>query len=175
MRCKIDWEKAKNEYITGKDTLVALGKKYGVSRKQMHTKSSKEGWVQARKDYRTNKATKVIKTFEKAQVKAEVNRLEDVQAAGLKGVSMIRAMIERNEELQSSDTFDPRDLNALARALKDFTAVIKEAYGLMSPAEIESLKIARERLELDRQKAHQFDTDDSESGVVIIPEVDIHD
>ena len=68
-----------------------------------------------------------------------------------------------------SKKLDTRSLKDLVTILKDLTTMTRELYDLPTAAQDEQRKIALERLEMEKRKADQGDTDDDETGVVFLP------
>jgi hypothetical protein len=59
-RRKIDWDAIKTEYVTGDISIRELEKKYKLEHNNLAKHSKNEGWVKARKDYRTRATTKAV-------------------------------------------------------------------------------------------------------------------
>ena len=55
-------------------------------------------------------------------------------------------------------------------ALKDAHSVLRAAYDVPTRVELANLDIARQRLEIERQKLNVADEEDKDTGIVIIPE-----
>ena len=93
-----------------------------------------------------------------------------------------RGISEKVVKLDSTTTIakdlgilDARRLKDLASALSAATTLTRLIKGIMSESETQKLQLERERLEMDRIKAGLNDEEDNETGVVILPEVDVID
>ena len=74
-------------------------------------------------------------------------------------------------EEQEFDVIDTRRLRDLAQALKISKELMRLLQGLLDPADEKRLQLEQERLELEKMKAGIGDSEDDETGIVILPEV----
>lgn len=174
----LDWNKIRREYIQGEISHAALAKKYGISASFVSTKSSKENWVQERTRYReqiNNKAlTKISTVLADKRAEDEVNHFLALQTAITKGTDKVLDIIDDIEKYTDRNgNIDPYILRCLIQSLKDAHSVLRSAYDIPTKVELANLEIARQRLEIERQRAKTVDVDDKETGIVIIPERDI--
>lgn len=113
----INWEKAKQEYITTGISLEKLSKKYGVHPSTAQRHSRLEGWVSEKKKYDgivTEKclqktAEKYSERFAEYAVKMELDLVEVHK-------SLFRKIAET---MNFGDAFSPRDLKCLSSMLVD--------------------------------------------------------
>lgn len=164
----MDWEQIKTEYVAGKATYRELAKKYGVSLSTL-TKHAKEAkWAEGRKKYRDKVVTKALtRTCARdAQRLAKLQRsamllAEDIEKALRDPDVLYRHVGSAEGTLIDAKLSTPngKNLQALARALRDITAATRDLYSINTRAEqfaqeqsIERLKIERERLEMEKKR-----------------------
>ena len=174
----IDWKKVKREYVTGELSYSKLAKKYGVSHGLIGKIGLKEHWVDERLKYReqiNNKAlTKISTVLAEKRAEDEVNHFLTLQTAITKGTDKVLDIIDDIEKYTDRNgNIDPYILRCLIQSLKDAHSVLRSAYDIPTKVELANLEIARQRLDIERQKAKTVDVDDNETGIVVIPEREI--
>lgn len=172
---KTDWKKIRKEYVIGKDSYRALAEKYGVSRQRLGIVARKEKWSDERRRYReqiNNKTLQQISTkVADKQIADEVQYFMTLQTAAQKGTEKALEIIDQLDQYTNSDgNIDPYVLRCLMAALKDAHSVLRAAYDVPTRVELANLDIARQRLEIERQKLNVADEEDKDTGIVIIPE-----
>lgn len=167
-----DWKKIQREYVTGSVSYGTLAKKYGVSKGRLGNVAWKGKWVQKRSEYREQMNNKTLQALSnEAAVAEEVNHFLTVQKAAEKGALMCLVVMEDLDKYRNrKGRIDPQDLRNLMAALKDAQHIIRTAYDIPTRVEMANLDIARQKLELEKQKANAVEVDDNETGIVIIPE-----
>ena len=174
----LDWKKVKREYVTGDLSYNKLAKKYGVSLALIGRVGSHDHWVDERKRYReqiNNKAlTKISTVLAEKRAEDEVNHFLTLQTAITKGTDKVLDIIDDIEKYTDRNgNIDPYILRCLIQSLKDAHSVLRSAYDIPTKVELANLEIARQRLDIERQKAKTVDVDDNETGIVVIPEREI--
>lgn len=181
-----DWKQIKTEYITTDTSYRKLSAKYDVPMSTLTRIAIKEKWVEARERYK-NKV--VAKTVEKMAVK-EANKLAKLRTMTDSMVNVVEGIFNDPEQFQrhlvqtrdgqlwdveervfkKADTKAIKDITA---ALKDLSSVLRNVYDLPTVQEQAAMDNAASRLQLDRDKAAVGQTsDDSETGVVMLPSVE---
>lgn len=181
-----DWKQIKTEYITTDTSYRKLAAKYDVPMSTLTRIAIKEKWVEARERYK-NKV--VAKTVEKMAVK-EANKLAKLRTMTDSMVDVVEGIFNDPEQFQrhlvqtrdgqlwdveervfkKADTKAIKDITA---ALKDLSSVLRNVYDLPTVQEQAAMDNAASRLQLDRDKAAVGQTsDDSETGVVMLPSVE---
>ncbi|MCK5019124.1 MAG: hypothetical protein KAS32_18835 [Candidatus Peribacteraceae bacterium] len=118
---KIDWDKAKQEYIATKEfSLVDIAKRYKVSYHRVKHVSSKEGWVKEKKKMWDKAAEKALEKTE-GSIKDLISRHSKIaqflQAGGLTEIKKKLEKMVKNPKL--ADEVSLRELLALvAEGLK---------------------------------------------------------
>lgn len=146
----VDWKSIKTEYISSEISIREIAEKYGVSVSTVKTRSSKEGWVEARKRFRTNVDTKVTQKVEDASARRRARAILKSQQTALKIGAVLNKVAGKTDQFfmhivneydpdvgSSTEcrTFEKADTKAIrdcTAALKDLTVCIKELFGDMA-------------------------------------------
>lgn len=178
-----NWEELQTEYVTTNTSYRKMAAKYGMHPNTIFNMAKKQGWTDARKQYREKIVTKATDSCatKDAQKLVRLQLAADGLASAIdvalqdkqqlqrhlvhEGNGSERKLVER--ELQKIDARAARDL---AAALKDLTATMRNLYGLPSKQEQDELEIKRQRLELEKQRQFQL-PEDIDTGVVVMAEV----
>ena len=204
----VNWEKIKTEYITTDISHRKLASKYSVPLSNIQRRSKAENWVDCRSQYKAKVTSKTLEKSANresnrlAKLMDVTSKAIDVVVSAFDDKDQFkRHLVDRQEkyafpsyqgeETDEGGEVDTKDLLAEKRwteeqifqkidskALKDFTAVLKDLTGLMrdfydipTPAQAEAQRIAAERLELDRRKNAMSEEDDDETGIIMMPSV----
>lgn len=181
----VDWEPIKIEYITTKVSYRQLSDKYGVSIAQISRVAKRDKWREQRERH-------AEKCFRKAADKAanmEAARLSRLIDATTRTIDVAMRAVDDERQFNRYIVSDglgggvtettEREFDKIdTKALRDFTAVIKDLTGLMrefynipTPAQAEAQRIAAARLELERKRAEPEDKDNTVE-VVLAPELE---
>lgn len=140
-----NWAEIEAEYITTGASYRALAEKYGIGESTIKTRSRKGEWRKKRQEM----ADRIAENSRKRTEKAALAKLEKLQRA-------TDLAVDRTTEALEAMGVDGlpggRDLKDIAQALKELTVLTREFYHIPTDTQAESLRIARERLELDRAK-----------------------
>lgn len=203
-----NWEIIKTEYITTDISHRKLASKYSVPLSNIQRRSKAENWVDCRSQYKAKVTSKTLEKSANresnrlAKLMDVTSKAIDVVVSAFDDKDQFkRHLVDRQEkyafpsyqgeETDEGGEVDTKDLLAEKRwteeqvfqkidskALKDFTAVLKDLTGLMrdfynipTPAQAEAQRIAAERLELDRRKNAMSEEDDDETGIIMMPSV----
>jgi transposase-like protein len=164
----MDWIEIKTEYVSGKATYRELAKKYGVSFSTLQKRAKEEKWAESRRKYRDKVVTRALaRTCTRdAQRLAKLQRsamrltedlekvLSDPNLPYLHTASTTTGMTD-----ELLHTPNGKNLLAIAKALREATAAMRDLYGINTRAETfaqeqatERLKIEREKLEMEKQR-----------------------
>lgn len=187
---RIDWDAIKTEYVTTDISLRGLRDKYKLAHQDVAKHSKEEGWVKARKNYRTRAATKAItkscnkRANELAGVLASSYKMRDVIENAMNDPQQFNRYIVTNGrkggEFETTEEIyqkvDTKAIREMTQALKAVEGLIRSLNNIPTEAEMQRLQLERERFELEKEKwekekaeasaAHEvritFDTDDME-------------
>lgn len=144
---KIDWTSIKTEYVSTEISIREIAEKHGVSVSAVKARSKKEGWVEARKQFQTETATKAVRKVEEQCARARARTILKAQRTAMQLGSVLNKIARQSDQFYNhivsegrgdgiSETmcvqFDKPDTKALrdcTAALKDLTASIKELFG----------------------------------------------
>lgn len=137
----IDWQAIKTEYITGNFSYCTLGKKYGVSDKQIARVGKAEGWVELRSRHREKTLAKALDKISRQQADREARIL----GVADKILQKIESMVDAEEPL------DGKGIRALTAAVKDLKE-IQNVRNELDRKEQEA-RIANLRRQADKQQS----------------------
>lgn len=142
---------------------------------QVQKKSSKDGWVAAKQEFRQKAAQQAID----GAVGAEADRLGKIINAANSMAAVIEGAFDDNEQFHRHivldvdtmvekrfDKLDSKAIKDFTGALKDMTLVLRNLHSLPTQAEAEAQRIAAERLELEKRKLAVQDKTDTKIEVV---------
>ena len=179
---KVDWSKARKEYVTTRVGQQIIANKYGVSLITVQRRACKEHWTEQRQDYRnsvTDKAIRKSANKEAALLAKEfdtASALSDVLNKAVKSVDqfnkyIVSDMVGDGVSQTYEARFDKIDMKALkdaAQAVKIIEQIKRSIKGIMTEEQKQQLKMAREKLDLERAKSMIGDDDDNETGVIVL-------
>ncbi len=180
-----DWELIRAEYVAGDMSTRALAHKYGLSAYAVCDHCAREGWVQARVEYRDSVARSAVQEYRARDSHRIADQLQDIaEAAQLTAKALLEAARDPEQYqrhlVQESDkgkirtverVFAKRDTRAaldLSKALSVLGSTLRSVYGIPTYMEEQQLQQARERLELERAKAQLGREGEDEGGVVVL-------
>lgn len=184
---RIDWAKIKIEYANGKASYRELAEKHGVSFSTLQKRAKEEKWAEARKKYRDKVVSKALtRTCARdAQRLARLQKSAMLLAADIEKALQDPDVIYRHvgsvDGIPSENklaTPNGKNLYALARALREATAAMRDLYGINTRAEQfaeeqggQRLQIEREKLELQK-RALDAETKDTKIEVLLPPDAE---
>ena len=169
---QVDWEQIKIEYITSAISQRKLAEKHNLSYNTLRRMAEKYKWAEGRRKYSAKVAAKTIeKTAEKrsnklAKLSVSADLLCERIETALKDPDGLFIEMDNGKKI-----FNTKAVRNLSGAIRDLTATIRNLHDIPTKAEKEAMKIARERLELEKKKAETDKAIEDGLGVVLIPEV----
>jgi uncharacterized protein YjcR len=173
-----EWEKIKSDYVTGRMTMRELAEKYGVSLSTLGKRASREGWAQRREHHNNKVAAKVEE--KRAGRKAEkILRLQEAADRMQQHIDKVLADEEQfHRYLVSFGTkevihkkADTKAIKDMTSALKDLTDIIRDVYGMPAADLKHRMKMDKEKLKLEKEKAAMGFVSTEETGVVFLSPV----
>lgn len=192
---KPDWNAIKIEYLTTKISYRDLAKKHDVPFSTLSRRAKEENWILERRKTGDKVVTKSVNRY----VRTRAKQLSDVKTAAdtmanvilktfddpeqfnrhlvqtrKKGVKkkdgiLIPFDTETTEEKRFKKV-DTRAIRDLTSAMKDLTAVLRDLYDMPSLKDQEAIRIASEKLEIEKRK-NAIDENDETTGIVLLPQV----
>ena len=159
---KFDVTKAEHDYIT--DTSMSyrrLAGKYEVDQATISKYGRQNDWVNKRKEFQAKLKQKSLDLTSKRKAEG-LSKLSD---GTVKAIDIVVGRIDC-----ITDDTSNKDIKAYVDMLEKLTDIHRNLTGSLTQQELNSFKIACERLEIEREKAG-INEDDSESGIVFIPEI----
>lgn len=168
---KIEWDRVRVEYVTGKATYKELGEKYGVSKVSVGKRAKAEKWVAQREAFRKSVASKaIVKKKERESEKLArlmdaadnltdaVQRITADRQQFFRGVQL--AAPEKNEEgsLEAmaleyvTRKADMKALASAAKALNELTRAVRNLYDLPTGEEQRNRKLAERKMRLAERR-----------------------
>lgn len=187
----INWSRIETQYVSGEKTLRALAKEKRVSYSTLSKKASEGGWAAKRKKYRAEVASEELARAQergKERLRALLEAEEKLLDAAVEAVNDNEqfkrwVMAEGSGEGCSEAVervFDKRDTRAMKDmvfVLKELTGILRDAYGLQTPAQELGEKLARERIsqvkaQTAKLKRETGDERRETGGAVVLPVID---
>ncbi len=166
MAKRTGWAKIRHAYICGEMSYSELAQKFGMSKKTISEVAKREEWVKKRRQFRDDVN---VRAYTRAR-EAEVDELERIRSAADKLSAKLDEIMSDEDQIflhtavladEDGGTFisekkmhaiDPMKLTAMAKAMKDMTAVLRDLHGLATRGEERAEKLAREKLNLEKKK-----------------------
>lgn len=161
-----DWEKIETDYIAGKQSYREIAQKYRLAPSTVARQGKKRKWPEKRAQFaRKVQTRKRQKTAEK-KASREAAALMRVEALGEELITAMEQALEDKKQLYRHvietgrgkqgervlGKMDTRALKDIAVTLAGIGKMLGEMGGLLSPKEKEQLKLAREKLALDKAR-----------------------
>ena len=144
----IDWQSIKTEYISGDISIRELAEKHGVSLSTVKSRSSREGWVEARKEFQTKVDTKVNQNVAEQSARRRARAILKAQQTAIRIGAVLSKVASKTDQFymhivqEAGDGYseavckefekpDTRAIRDCTAALKDLTACIRELFGDM--------------------------------------------
>jgi len=177
-RVGADWTKIKTDYITTKKSMRQLAQEHGVSLSTLGKRASREGWAKRREHHDNKVAAKV----EEKRAGRKADKILKLQLAADRLEAHINQVLEDEEQFhrhlvnfgtkevqhKKADTKAIRDMVA---AVKDLTEVMRDVYGIPNMEAKHGMKMAREKLKLEKARAAMGMVADEETGVLMLSPV----
>lgn len=169
-----DWDRIRNEYITGADSVPACARRHGANVGTAKNKCAREHWTDQRTAYRgavVDKAVETAKNCTAYRIASELTVLSHVVDAlerELKkaledGEQLHRYLVQTTTRHKdgttetaykdiTSDKVDTRALRDLTDSVKTLEALKRSLHGLETAQERHRKQIETERLQLERER-----------------------
>ena len=195
-RQNYDWQKIKFDYVTNPQSSIKyISEKYGIRNRTVTEKCRTEGWVAAKKEYinrvtekavekaatknadslarLSNVADKLVGVLEKAVSDDQQFNRHIVTESGGTGDTNYSTMAEKQ-----FDKIDNKALKDTIQSLKMLEDIQRSLKNLQSAERLnrerredERLRIEQERWEAEKARQNISSGEDSNAGIVILPEV----
>lgn len=156
----INWTKIETQYVAGDKSLKQLAKEKRVSYSTLSKRASEGGWVQKRKDFRANVENEALARARErgrermdALLQATEQLLDAAVDAVKDNAQFKRWIVSEGMGEGKSETSEKTFNKADARAMKDMvfvleklTGMVRDAYGIRTPAQELGEELARKRI-----------------------------
>ena len=163
---RADWGRLENEYISGRASYRELAKKYGLSASTIARHGGAADWPSKRERFaaKTHARARAKAADKKAAREAEALCRVDKLAGRLMG-ELERALDDGEQLYRHLDTsqktgleektmrkLDTRAARDIAQTLTALADIVSTIGGVMTPKDAATTQIAREKLEIEREK-----------------------
>ncbi len=176
-----DWEKIETDYMAGKMTYAEIAEKYGIPVASVERQGTKRGWVKKRKEFAEKVQTKARnRTAEKkasreAELYGRVVKLAEQLVEVLEGSLQdekqlyrhligMGAGVQKEKVLKKMDTAAAKDY---ASMLISIGKMMADYSGMLTKKDAETLRMAKEKLKLEKQKAEAEQKTENETVEII--------
>lgn len=162
---KRDWGAIRNEYITGRESLEKLAKKYEIPVRTIKDRCRKESWVEERKKYRTQ----VVQKASQKTAKKEAARLAKLRDVAEDVADLISEDVERMQELHKKRKIVTAED---VKMIKDLTAALKNIADIMR--DVYDIPTIREKLLLDKYRDYKKmleGMEQEEGGAILLVDI----
>lgn len=190
---RYNWNLIMNEYITNADSsLEKIAKKYGIRLATVKQKSSADSWFATKKEYQEKvrqKAAQKVLPKKANELAGLVMASDHIEKAILKAIKdpdyFNKHLVSRNlnEEEDTLTILNTKAMKDMMRVIKDVEDVKRSILDIKRSDTAERLALERERLELEKERlalerernalrsGNISSENDTQYGVVLIPEV----
>lgn len=185
MAKKVDYNKIKIEYITGNISYKNLAKKYGIAPSTLMKKARREGWYKQKLQHNQDIVTKAVRKAANAQAEIFANELvtlgkiSKVLDKALEDAEQFQRYIVQEKEkydepviidgkpiierqwveAKTLEKIDTKALKETAETLKLVEQMKRSMEGILSIEQQKSLEMQAERLQLEKRRVDQGETD----------------
>lgn len=162
---RTDWGKIESDYMAGKLSYREIARKYGISASSVARHGAKNGWPEKRAQFAGRVQTRARQKAADKRASREAEALLRVEALGEKLLSEMEKALGDDKQLyrhvltegrtqreQVIDKLDTQALKDMAAVLTGIGKMMGELGGIMTKKDAESVKIARERLRMDKRR-----------------------
>ena len=161
MSKKVDWPKLKSEYVTTAISTRALAKKHGLAYSTVARRAANEAWSEARREFESTYVSEV----ERKVVDAASDKATDLLSRELRIAEKLSELIEERILTEGKD-ISTYAIKEYANTIKTLEQVKRSITGQNTDAQERTLKIAEQRLQLDKVKSEREDNTDTNITVV---------
>lgn len=169
-----DWDRIRNEYITGTDSVPECARRHGANVGTAKNKCAREHWTDQRAAYRGAVVDKAVETAKNCTAYRVASELTVLSHVGEALEREIKKALEDGEQLHrylvqtttrhkdgttetayrdiTSDKVDTRALRDLTDSVKTLEALKRSLHGLETAQERHRKQIETERLALERER-----------------------
>lgn len=183
----IDWTEPEMIYISTNLTLADVAEMFDIAPGTVGNYSKDHEWVRLRREYREKVEQETLATLRSegvmrlSKLARDVNILADqVDNALADHDQLYRRVVQERLADGSTDTHEIRvdkidhaALQGLSKSLNIIMGMVRSLYSIQDPDKAESARLARERLEIEKQRAAAAGVgaeQDEQAGVILIPE-----
>lgn len=176
-----DWKKIETDYMAGNMTYAEIAEKYGIPVASVERQGTKREWVKKRKEFAEKVQTKARnRTAEKkasreAELYGRVVKLAEQLVEQLEGSLQddkqlyrhligMGAGVQKEKVLKKMDTAAAKDY---ASMLISIGKMMADYSGMLTKKEAETLRMAKEKLKLEKQKAEAEQKTGSETVEIV--------
>lgn len=168
---------ARQRYVTGTESLAAIGAALGISENTMGKWCREGKWVQERKKFQKRAARKAINKAVDKKAK-ELARLleasECMESALVKAARAFDSDMDRNSAKFANGQMRGRNIESLSKAIKTQLDTRMLISGIMSTADRERIDLMRKKQELEERKEKQQQEQEA-GGVKIVMAQDVEE
>lgn len=162
---RVDWKKAKKDYIVNEKSYREIAEEYGVSPTVIGRRGKTEKWVEERARY-------VDKLFTKTLEKSAEQESDALAVHYKANELMAQLLVEilEDEELRVMYLHSGRDLKDYMAALNSSEMMKRREKNILTMVEAERLAMEKKRLEIEEAKAKTAtgEEDEDDTGVVLL-------
>lgn len=152
----IRWGVIRADYITGDESYRKLAERYGVPLGTIQRRCMVEGWKKMRDQYRAD----VVAGLLQKHTEEDIRHLDDLRTAASSMAVVLKDITEKVAEIAGDGGINRAKTGAakdVVTAIKDLTSAMRDLYGIPNTEDAARIRIAEERLELERQRLEQGD------------------
>lgn len=168
---------ARQRYVTGVESLAAIGKALGISENTMGKWCREGKWVQERKKFQKRAARKAINKAVDKKAR-ELARLleasECMESALVKAARAFDSDMDRNSAKFANGQMRGRNIESLSKAIRAQVDTRMLISGIMSAADRERIDLMRKKQELEERKEMQQQEQEA-GGVRIVMDQDVEE
>ena len=179
-----DWTRHKTEYVTGEESYQKMAARIGCAHRVLAERAQKDGWVQARREYRA----KIAKLAVEKAAKREAGKLDHIMAAADNMAMILEELsdgshrfMSRNyitsadgETMEVVETVNARDIRDFTTAIRDMTYVMRNIYDIPNAMQKQKMRIEEERWALEK-KALEAEIDPDSNRIEVVVSTDLED
>ena len=181
----MDYSRLKIEYITGDISYKKLAEKHGIAVATLSKKATKEGWHREKIKHNEGVVKKAVRKVENEQAKVfakeliTLGKITNVLNKALNDADQFqRYIVQKREkydvpvrdgdkliiekqwnETETFDKVDTKSLKEVAETLKLVEQMKRSMQGILSMDQQQSLEMQTQRLELEKRRVDQGETD----------------
>lgn len=169
---KIDWNAAKEQYITGSDSYAKLAAQFGVHINVFKERGAREGWVKLRKEFRAKTVHKACQIASRTQAKELAKIYEASNILDGIMVTLLNELATSGLDTIMGNGTPGRELESISKALLNNDELKRRLHGILLPREEERLKLDREKFEMEKKKLEMEHSSDKALKVELVGELE---